>query len=167
MTAVPRSFDRLLWVLHLGSSLSLWLLGLGAVALTLMLVASGGRPPWLVLGLILLGMVVNLSAFGHLRVALATARGSGHLHGEVSERLRAAGQRFLYAAPLWGLALALLPSASAVGSTPPARVLWAALLAPDQLLMGLTSLALPLLLLVLAGWLDEGRALVDQSQGVV
>ncbi|PTA68383.1 hypothetical protein [Deinococcus arcticus] len=167
MTAVPRSFDRLLWVLHLGSSLSLGLLWLGVVGLTLVLVTAGGRLPGPALGLTLLGLVVNLSASGHLRVALATARGSGHLHGEVSERLRAAGQRFLYAAPIWGLALVLMPGTLRPGSTAQARGHWAAMLAPDQLLMGLTALALPLLLLVLAGWLDEGRVLVDQSQGVV
>ncbi|WP_221089449.1 hypothetical protein [Deinococcus aquaedulcis] len=176
MTAVPRSFDRLLWVLHLGSVLAF----LGLVLATLfelwclvsllpvlnmpeLMHLQGSVLPSLPL-MILAGMLGAL-AFRHLVVASKMARVAGPFDERVSAHLLSAGRRFLLGTPVfwltvwsfsWGL------PAQGVSSLP-----WFEVITPAGCASAAVGLSLPLLLIALAHWLREGHQLQHRLQETV
>lgn len=86
---------------------------------------------------------VSFAGYWHLNRAIGLTRRNGPLHGEVSEHLFRAGQRLFWSALL------------------------GVLLSPELLLGTLVSVALPLLLMALSGWLDEGRSSLDRQRTTV
>lgn len=123
-------------------------------------VVLGGHVPSLaplLSGLVLWTLSTALG-FGHLRAALGRAQRVGPLDGEVAQRV-AQGARWL----MLGGVVSLVVLAVWSRFTGDAAAVWT----PSELLSTLLSLALPLLLLGLSGWLDEGRRLRDRAREVV
>lgn len=114
---------------------------------------------------------VSFAGYWHLNRAIRLTRRDGPLHGEVSEHLFRAGQRFFWSA-LLGTPLSLAAvwrMAPDLGLTVDRSTgaLLGVLLSPETLLGTLVSLALPLLLMALSGWLDEGRASLDRQRTTI
>lgn len=114
---------------------------------------------------------VSFAGYWHLNRAIQAARRGGPLHGDVSEELFRAGQRFFWSA-LLGTPLSLAAvwrMAPDLGLTVDRSTgaLLGVLLSPETLLGTLVSLALPLLLMALSGWLDEGRASLDRQRTTI
>lgn len=103
-------------------------------------------------------MLTTALGFGHLRAALTRARRAGPLDGEVAERVRL-GASWLLVGSVMSVVV-LLPWSWAERRT---TELWF----PSSLLSTLLGLTLPLLLIGLSGWLDEGRRLRDRAREVV
>jgi hypothetical protein len=113
---------------------------------------------------------VSFAGYWHLNRAIGLTRRNGPLHGEVSEHLFRAGQRLFWSA-LLGTPLSLAAvwrMAPDLGLTDRSTgALLGVLLSPELLLGTLVSVALPLLLMALSGWLDEGRASLDRQRTTI
>ncbi|ALW88169.1 hypothetical protein [Deinococcus actinosclerus] len=120
-----------------------------------------------------LGLWAGVSFAGcwHLNRAIGLTRRDGPLHGEVSEHLFRAGQRLFWSA-LLGTPLSLAAvwrMAPDLGLTEERSTgaLLDVVLSPELLLGTLVSVTLPLLLMALSGWLDEGRASLDRQRTTI
>ncbi|MBB5235093.1 hypothetical protein [Deinococcus budaensis] len=160
--------SNLLGVLGLGVTLGWVLAWLGMVFCSLLVILDLGVGPRayvpgfrpLMSGLTV-WMLITALGFGHLRVALTRARRAGPLDGEVAQRVGQGG-RWLLLAGLFSLVILILWPRS-VQTSAELSALWM----PSAVLSTLLSLALPLLLIGLSGWLDEGRRLRDRAREVV
>lgn len=152
------ALSTLLSVLYAGVTLALWLTWLGVLlvgGLALFSLPAG-------LFMVLVGVLVLLptaQGLRHLRAALHRARDLTPLDGEVAQQVGEGGRWLLGAGlatfPLGVLVLALDPDN--------VKLMWT----PGGVLSTLLALAVPLLLIGLSGWLDEGRELRDRAREVV
>lgn len=110
--------------------------------------------------------LVSFAGFRHLSAAVSVARRADPFHGEVSERLRLAGQRFVWVALLFWLVNPPISLAIArwAGEPLPEAEPW---ISPGVVVFQAVSLAVPLLLIALAHWLDEGRQMQDRAREVI
>jgi len=149
----------LLTVLYMGLTLMSVLLWLFLAFAGLLLVVGFPELTLPMLG-VLVVMVPGVVGIGHLRSAVRLARRSTPLDGEVAWQVGRAGGWLLTSGALIVPLTVLLwtqvpPQERAAGPT------------PSDLLSALLGLALPLLLIGLSGWLDEGRRLRDRAREVV
>lgn len=157
-------------LLLLGLGLGLVLSGLAALLCTMALLLGARAPMWLGFLSFLVPLALHAVGLWGLRRALIEAQHVGPFGEGLADQVRRGASSLLAAAalmvPLGGLGVWLLtPRAGQEGVT-----VNSALSASDALSMLVAALywiAIPLLLLGLADWMDRGRRIVDRQREVV